>query len=1128
MIFKFSKKIILISLILMFGFFSITQSAFNPQINYQGKLTGVSGEAVGNGSYNLQFKLYTVSSGGTAIWTETLTLSNRALVTNGLFSVLLGNVTSISGVDFNQDLYLGVNVGGTSDTPVWDGEMTPRKRIGSVPSAFEADKLDGLDSTQFVRSDQSGSVGGTLTAGNFVATSTSSHSTFVNASSTQQTVSGSLWSGNTLTTGNTISATNNSGVNVYDNDSNGISVEDGGNVGIGTTAPVVNLEVHDGSSHAYSELSSTGTALEAAQRYYDGTTRWSTGLQGDTASVGDYTVREAGVGSWLTVQKTSGNVGVGVTAPLGQLHIQNSSVTSAGAPLTGSGIVLDQAGDSYLQFRDSTGSTNEQGILFGDDDADAGYIKFLHGTNAIRLGTVFGEAMRIVDGNVGIGTTTPSYLLDISGSMRLSEGGIVFPDGSSMNSAGAGSAETISTSNDAVITADSDSNSSGEIQFNIGGSEKMVILNGGNIGIGSAAPGKKLDVTGDARVSGVLTTANASTTLLTSTTSWLGTIISGIWNGTAIDVSDYTNLTAGTNITLSGDTLNVDDSFLVNDADDTTTGVITSAGLVVGDGNTVGATTNKWLFDDSNNDITTTGNVGVGTTAPATNLHSYDTSEQLRLGYDASNYASFTVDSASSLTITPSISTATTTIGSGDEALRIASTGNVGVGITAPTYQLQLSTDSAAKPGTSSWTVDSDERLKDINGDFTRGLDSLFGLYPSYFNYKIGNARNIPTSREYVGLIAQDVQKVIPEAVREGSDGYLSIETDPIFWTMLNAIKELAIEIGSDNISYTRDSLAVQNNNDEPQVKIGYDEENYMEMKVDDSGDLSLSTVGTDINFPNDNVRVCSEGSCSESANNMEGTGNLVVENTAYVGGALGVGTAEPKRALDVFETQTDPQVRISYDEDFYAELGVSATGDLNISAEGGDISALDENLKICSGDGCPSIVDNLEGTGNLVVENNIISLGNVGVNTANPSYTLDVNGTLRAYGITDASDRRLKTNIQTLTKPTLDSVNNLRGVTFEWKDKNFGTGTQIGMIAQELEEEYPDLVETDQNGYKSIQYGKFTAVLLESIKELFSWSSTIEYRSERLEERTAKLEEENDMLKQRMGELEVRMGALE
>jgi hypothetical protein len=91
--------------------------------------------------------------------------------------------------------------------------------------------------------------------------------------------------------------------------------------------------------------------------------------------------------------------------------------------------------------------------------------------------------------------------------------------------------------------------------------------------------------------------------------------------------------------------------------------------------------------------------------------------------------------------------------------------GNVGIGLTNPTYQLQLSTDSAAKPGTSTWTIASDERLKDIRAPFTRGLDAINGLNTIYFNYKRDNPLELPSEKEYVGIKAQDAQRVIPEAV---------------------------------------------------------------------------------------------------------------------------------------------------------------------------------------------------------------------------------------------------------------------------------------------------------------------------------------------------------------------------
>ncbi len=105
-------------------------AAINEKINYQGKLTDDSDVAVSDGNYSIVFSLYTTLTGGANIWTETQSVA----VTNGLFSVMLGTTTSLASVDFDQTLYLGVNVEG-------DGEMTPRRQLGAVPAAFVAKEL---------------------------------------------------------------------------------------------------------------------------------------------------------------------------------------------------------------------------------------------------------------------------------------------------------------------------------------------------------------------------------------------------------------------------------------------------------------------------------------------------------------------------------------------------------------------------------------------------------------------------------------------------------------------------------------------------------------------------------------------------------------------------------------------------------------------------------------------------------------------------------------------------------------------------------------------------------------------------------------------------------------------------
>ncbi len=110
-------------------------------------------------------------------------------------------------------------------------------------------------------------------------------------------------------------------------------------------------------------------------------------------------------------------------------------------------------------------------------------------------------------------------------------------------------------------------------------------------------------------------------------------------------------------------------------------------------------------------------------------------------------------------------------------------------------------------------------------------------------------------------------------------------------------------------------------------------------------------------------------------------------------------------------------------------------------------------------------------------------SNGNVGIGTINPQYKLDVSGTIRGNNVSP-SDQRLKQNIQPLQN-SLTKVTQIRGVNFEWKDQEQGAGNQIGMIAQEIEIVFPELVSTDNEGYKSIAYDKMTAVLVEAIKEL-------------------------------------------
>lgn len=91
----------------------------------------------------------------------------------------------------------------------------------------------------------------------------------------------------------------------------------------------------------------------------------------------------------------------------------------------------------------------------------------------------------------------------------------------------------------------------------------------------------------------------------------------------------------------------------------------------------------------------------------------------------------------------------------------------------------------------------SDVRFKDVTGEFDYGLDKIMQLRPVRYHYKKDNPVGADYRNEYIGFVAQEVQKIIPEAVRESNQSnqrYLVIESDAILWTMLNAIKELKIK----------------------------------------------------------------------------------------------------------------------------------------------------------------------------------------------------------------------------------------------------------------------------------------------------------------------------------------------
>jgi hypothetical protein len=120
----------------------------------------------------------------------------------------------------------------------------------------------------------------------------------------------------------------------------------------------------------------------------------------------------------------------------------------------------------------------------------------------------------------------------------------------------------------------------------------------------------------------------------------------------------------------------------------------------------------------------------------------------------------------------------------------------VGIGTTAPGYTLHVNAGDAAKVGGGVWQVASDQGLKKDIEAFKEGLDVVLSIKPVWFRYN-GKA-GITTDKRFVGVIAQEMQKIAPYTVgnfvHQDSAGkqetYLDYDANAVTYLLVNAVKE--------------------------------------------------------------------------------------------------------------------------------------------------------------------------------------------------------------------------------------------------------------------------------------------------------------------------------------------------
>jgi hypothetical protein len=203
--------------------------------------------------------------------------------------------------------------------------------------------------------------------------------------------------------------------------------------------------------------------------------------------------------------------------------------------------------------------------------------------------------------------------------------------------------------------------------------------------------------------------------------------------------------------------------------------------------------------------VNVNGNLGIGTSEPQQKLHLSGPDSRLRItSTSGSSYPEIQYQTDWRMWNTGVGGSAVTSpvngkyyvydASAGEFRLAIDIAGRVGIGTLTPDQKLSVNGD-ASKTGSGSWLAFSDQRLKNIKGNFTPGLNAVMQLQPLRYQYKRDNALELKSDAEYVGFSAQSVQRIIPEAVTKNDQGYLLVNNDPILWTMLNAIKEQQAQI---------------------------------------------------------------------------------------------------------------------------------------------------------------------------------------------------------------------------------------------------------------------------------------------------------------------------------------------
>ena len=709
------------------------------------------------------------------------------------------------------------------------------------------------------------------------------------------------------------------------------------NVGIGTTSPSAELEVEGSIGIKRIGVTATSTIDMGGNFNFDAESGYS------------HVFKQAG--SEVVRILPSGNVGIGTTSPEANLHILKNSANGQAYER----LIID--GDT----QSTTASGSSQAITFkGSGDVYAGAVGS-YGNGTVGGVGLWGGSTNsgspdvfVKDGNVGIGTTSPDFKLDVAGDIGMD--GKLYHNGD----------------HNTYIGFESDN-----IKLRTGGTDAITINSSQNVGIGTDSPSYKLSVSG-----GDFGVPNGSKVYIggsigDSVIGYLGntsgkfTLNSDgnrdviIGSGTVTDAVSIKGTNGNVGIGTTSPDTNLEIGAATNVAPKLRL-TLNDSGSSIGLGQEYGSI--QWKGNDGQGDgvradirvfgegssgqtymtlgtmpagtsastaaqermrITSGGNVGIGTTNPSGELHVKSASGNANLYIQRSVYDSWRLSAGS---------TYLAFMQAASEKMRITETGNVGIGTASPTSPLTIKSNSVS-------SADSGFTLQ-ANAD-TNAL------------VKIGERSN---NKARLHMYASGVEKIA--FYTDGTANHISAGNVGIGTTSpedkLDIVGQLRI---SDNkTANTNKTNRIRGEH----YNIAEEPNTFMFMNsfsttntLNVGGGSSIENAATQLNF-------------YTAANNTTTTGSARMSITDA--GNVGIGTTNPSSLLHL-ESASSPSLQ------------------LKDTTQGTTLKAFsqDSNAHLGTFSNHPLVFDT-----NSTERMRITSAGNVGIGTTNPSQKLEVYGSAK------------------------------------------------------------------------------------------------------------------------------------